>query len=85
MCISDTANPTSLLTDVLWNKQGTLLPAPRLTANPVQVLSDFWPITCVSFASPPPLLLLLNLLMAVDKLIVVEYDRIGRNTVVFTV
>lgn len=88
MCISHTASPTPLLTDVLWNKEGTLLPAPRLTANPVKVLSDSWPMACASFSGPPrPLLflLLLKLLMIVDKLIVVEYDKVRGITVVFTV
>lgn len=68
VCISNTASPTPLLTDAVWNKEGTLLAAPRLTANHVTVVSASWPITCLSCSGLPPLLLPLKVPMVVDKL-----------------
>lgn len=68
VCISNTASPTPLLTDALWNKEGTLLTAPGPTANHVRVVPASWPITCLSCSGLPPLLLLMKVPMVVDKL-----------------
>lgn len=56
VCISNTPSPTLLLTDALWNKEGALLAAQRLTANHVIVIPASWPIMCLSCSGfPPPL------------------------------